>query len=38
MLVFIDVSKLKPLKLVVNSGNGADGSALDSIEKELIGY
>ncbi|WNC71171.1 phosphomannomutase CpsG [Thalassotalea psychrophila] len=36
MLGFIDASKLKPLKLVVNSGNGAAGPALDAIEKELI--
>jgi phosphomannomutase len=36
MLSFIDVSKLKPLKLVMNSGNGAAGPALDAIEKELI--
>jgi len=36
MLSFIDVSKLKPLKLVMNSGNGAAGPALDAIEKQLI--
>ncbi len=36
MLSFVDVTKLKPLKLVVNSGNGAAGPALDAIEKRLI--
>ena len=36
MLGFVDVKNLKPLKLVVNSGNGAAGPALDAIEKELI--
>ena len=36
MLNFVDVKKLKPLKLVVNAGNGAAGPALDAIEKELI--
>lgn len=36
MLEFVNVSNLKPLKLVVNSGNGAAGPALDAIEKELI--
>ena len=36
MLEFINVENLKPLKLVVNSGNGAAGPALDAIHKELI--
>ena len=36
ILGFVDVKNLKPLKLVVNSGNGAAGPALDAIEKELI--
>lgn len=36
MIDFIDTKKLKPLKLVVNSGNGSAGPALDSIEKQLI--
>ncbi|QDP01977.1 phosphomannomutase CpsG [Thalassotalea sp. PS06] len=35
MLEFIDPKKLKPLKLVVNSGNGAAGPALDAIENAL---
>ncbi|MBU2976972.1 phosphomannomutase CpsG [Alteromonas sp. C1M14] len=29
---YIDVNKLKPLKIVVNAGNGAAGKALDAIE------
>ncbi|MDG1734135.1 MAG: phosphomannomutase CpsG [Thalassotalea sp.] len=35
MLEFINVANLKPLKLVVNSGNGAAGPALDVIEQQL---
>lgn len=35
MLEFINVNNLKPLKLVVNSGNGAAGPALDVIEQQL---
>ena len=35
MLEFINVNNLKPLKLVVNSGNGAAGPALDAIEQQL---
>ncbi|GAA0857402.1 phosphomannomutase CpsG [Aliiglaciecola litoralis] len=35
MLTYIDVGKLKPLKLVVNAGNGAAGKALDAIENKL---
>lgn len=35
MLSYIDVKKLKPLKLVVNAGNGAAGPALDEIEHLL---
>lgn len=37
MLEFINCNNFKPLKLVVNSGNGAAGPALDAIEKALIG-
>lgn len=33
---FVDAKKIKPLKIVVNSGNGAAGPALDAIEKVLI--
>jgi len=32
LLEYIDVKKLKPLKLVVNPGNGAAGPALNAIE------
>jgi phosphomannomutase len=32
VLSYIDVSQLKPLKIVVNAGNGAAGPALDAIE------
>jgi phosphomannomutase len=35
MLSYIDVTALKPLKLVVNAGNGAAGPALDAIERQL---
>ena len=35
MLSFIDASKLKPLRIVLNSGNGAAGAAIDAIENEL---
>ncbi|MFC6669072.1 phosphomannomutase CpsG [Marinobacterium aestuariivivens] len=35
MLAYIDPAKLKPLKLVVNAGNGAAGPALDAIEHKL---
>lgn len=36
IIEFIDTTKLKPLKLVVNAGNGAAGPALDAIETLLI--
>ncbi|MCH7982173.1 MAG: phosphomannomutase [Proteobacteria bacterium] len=35
MLGYVDVAKLKPLKLVVNAGNGCAGIALDGLEKHL---
>lgn len=35
LLGYVDVSKLKPLKLVVNAGNGAAGHVIDAIEKYL---
>ncbi len=35
MLTYIDAAKLKPLKLVVNAGNGSAGPALDAIESLL---
>ncbi|MDU0355470.1 phosphomannomutase CpsG [Paraglaciecola aquimarina] len=36
MLCYVDLANFKPLKLVVNAGNGAAGSALDAIETALI--
>jgi phosphomannomutase len=35
ILGFVDCSKLKPLKIVINSGNGAAGPTLDAISKKL---
>lgn len=35
LLSYIDVSQLKPLRLVVNAGNGAAGHVIDAIEKHL---
>jgi phosphomannomutase len=35
MLTYMDVSGLKPLKLVVNAGNGCAGIAVDGLEKHL---
>ena len=35
VLDFVDCSKLKPLKIVINSGNGAAGPTLDAIYKKL---
>jgi len=35
MLGYLDKNKIKPLKLVVNAGNGAAGPALDAIEAGL---
>jgi len=35
LLTYIDTTNLKPLKLVVNAGNGAAGPALDAIEAAL---
>ena len=35
VLSFVDVNALKPLKIVVNSGNGAAGSTFDAIAKQL---
>ena len=35
ILRFVDCSKLKPLKIVINSGNGASGPTLDAINKKL---
>ncbi|WJG10960.1 phosphomannomutase CpsG [Aliiglaciecola sp. LCG003] len=38
MLSYVDLAKFKPLKLVVNAGNGAAGDALDAIEQQLIAH
>ena len=35
LLSFIDLEKLKPLKLVINSGNGAAGPVIDALEPLL---
>ncbi|BCD96745.1 phosphomannomutase [Marinagarivorans cellulosilyticus] len=35
LLTYVDTSKLKPLKVVVNAGNGGAGMVLDAIEKHL---
>ena len=36
VLTFIDVKALRPLKIVVNSGNGAAGPTFDAIADELL--
>ena len=35
MMTYIDPDKLKPLKLVVNPGNGSAGIATDALETHL---
>lgn len=35
LLTYIDLSRLKPLKLVVNAGNGAAGHVIDAIEQQF---
>lgn len=35
MLSYVDVDTLKPLKIVVNAGNGTAGMAIDGLEKHL---
>ena len=35
ILNYIDISVLKPMKLVINSGNGAAGHVIDEIEKRF---
>ena len=37
VLRFVDYSRFKPLKIVINSGNGAAGPTLDAINKKLTG-
>lgn len=36
LLTYIDISQLKPLKLVVNAGNGAAGHVIDAIEQQFV--
>ncbi len=35
LLTYVDRSKLKPLKIVVNAGNGGAGEAIDALESHL---
>jgi phosphomannomutase len=35
LLSYVDVKKLKPLKIVVNAGNGGAGLVIDRLEKKL---
>lgn len=35
LLGYVDLNKLKPLKLVVNAGNGCAGPIIDALEKNL---
>ena len=35
LLSYVDLKKLKPLKIVVNSGNGCAGAVVDLLEKHL---
>ncbi|MFQ3292600.1 phosphomannomutase CpsG [Reinekea sp.] len=36
LMTYVDVEGLKPMKLVVNAGNGAAGPSLDAIEAALL--
>ena len=36
ILSFVDISKIKPLTVVINSGNGAAGPTFDAISEELF--
>jgi phosphomannomutase len=36
LLTYINIQKIKPLKLVVNAGNGAAGHVVDALESEFI--
>ncbi len=36
VLGFVDCSNLKPLKIVINSGNGAAGPTLDALTEKLV--
>ena len=35
LLTYIEPAKIRPLKLVVNAGNGAAGHVIDAIEENL---
>lgn len=35
LLTYIDLANIKPIKLVVNSGNGAAGHVIDALEEKL---
>lgn len=36
LLTYIDVKKIKPLKLIVNAGNGVAGHVIDALEEHFI--
>tara|TARA_B110000483_G_scaffold126393_1_gene151816 strand:- start:14 stop:1387 length:1374 start_codon:yes stop_codon:yes gene_type:complete len=36
LMTYIDLKILKPLRLVINSGNGAAGHVIDAIEKKFV--
>ena len=36
LLTYINIDQLKPLKLVVNAGNGAAGHVIDAIEEQFV--
>jgi phosphomannomutase/phosphomannomutase/phosphoglucomutase len=38
LLSFISTARFKPLKLVVNAGNGAAGHVIDALEQRFIGH
>ena len=38
LMTYIDFKILKPLKLVINSGNGAAGHVIDAIEKKFVEF
>jgi len=36
LLTYVDLAKLKPMKIVVNAGNGAAGHVIDALEQHFI--
>ncbi|AFJ01900.1 Phosphomannomutase [Methylophaga frappieri] len=36
LLTYVDLPKLKPIRLVVNAGNGAAGHVIDAIERQFV--